>query len=62
MSVQAQSVERGTPVLHFQLTLPKMPAPRRSCDEQYESLWSCVNRICDHYLSADSGRTATSDC
>jgi hypothetical protein len=41
--------DSATPVLHSQLVLPMQSIPA-FVTEEYESLWSRVNRICDRYL------------
>lgn len=56
MTVQAHSVALGTEILHSQLILPKLAMLCFVHNEQYESLWNCVNRICDQYLGTPDNR------
>jgi hypothetical protein len=58
MTLQAQSVALGTEILHSQLILPKVATLFFVHNEQYESLWNCVNRICDQYLCTPDNRDA----
>ncbi len=53
-----QNSGKNTPLLHSQIELPPAlrSAPTTSRLESYESLWICVNRICDRYLKAQSAR------
>lgn len=47
--VMSMTPRPATPILHSQLVLPTQPIPV-FVTEEYETLWSRVNRICDRYL------------
>lgn len=53
-----QNSGKNFPLLHSQIELPPAlrSAPTPSRLESYESLWICVNRICDRYLKTQSTR------
>ena len=39
-----------SPDLQLNLQFPEVAAPAPVSDDEYETLWNCVNRICDQYI------------
>ncbi len=50
MTVEQPFTESATPLLHSRIHLP-IPVPMHAVgEEEYECLWTRVNRVCDRYL------------
>ncbi len=51
MTVDQTFTDSATPLLHSRMHLP-IPVPTHAFvgDEEYECLWTRVNRVCDQYM------------
>lgn len=47
-----------SPDLQLNLQFPEVTASVPASDEEYETLWNCVNRICDQYVPIQHERHA----
>jgi hypothetical protein len=47
-----------SPDLQLNLQFPEVASPVLVSDEEYETLWNRVNRICDQYLPTQRERRA----
>ena len=56
------SIDLGDRSLDLQLNLqfPEVAAPALVSDEEYETLWNRVNRICDQHIPIQRERRAAS--
>jgi len=52
MTVEQPFTDSATPLLHSRIHLPVPQVPMHVFvgDEEYESLWTSVNRVCDQCL------------